>query len=206
MKIEGLTEALAKSALLFQGYKMTPEVVKAWFELFRDTETQIFEQALKMAVLKPGCVFFPTPGCVKEYVVKSSQATQYSPEEAWLIAEEIADGVCWHNLTKQHFQRKYELKNKPPFYLTLRTFWKSFEAKRVRRAYNPYGNPGPTIEQEKEELKFFKISFIQEYKSRLAAYNNNLELGIEPQQVPQVSHQKAQKYIESLNLTIKDLQ
>lgn len=206
MKIEELAATLGKSALLFQGYKMTPEVVKAWFELFQNTEMQIFEQAMKMAVLAPGRTFFPAPGEVQEYIVKSSLSGQYSPEEAWQIANEIADGVMWHDLTKQHFQKKYELKNKPPFYLTLRVFWKPLCLRRDRKEYNPYGHPGPTIEQEKEELKYFKISFIQEYKSKLASYNNNLELGLPLEPDLFLPETTAKKYINGLNLTIKGIQ
>ncbi len=205
MKIEELAGSLGKSALLFQGYKMTPEIVKAWFELFQHTDIQIFEQAMKMAVLAPGRVFFPSPGEVQGYVVKSSLSGQYSPEEAWQIANEIADGVMRHNLTKQHFQKKYELKNKPPFYLTLKVFWKSLCSRRERKEYNPYGHPGPTIEQEKEELKYFKISFIQEYKSKLADYNKNIEMGIVPGSEMFLPDAAAKKYINGLNLTIKEI-
>lgn len=69
MKIEELTLILGRAALFYSGFKLTPEIIKSWFELFSHVDTRTFQKAVEATIKAPNRAFFPSPGEVNAEIM-----------------------------------------------------------------------------------------------------------------------------------------
>ncbi|RMD50593.1 hypothetical protein D6827_03750 [Candidatus Parcubacteria bacterium] len=96
MNTKETTAILAKYYLFFQHEKLTPEIAKAWHELFKNVPAKKFELAVKACVLKPDCKFFPKPCEVMEQL--QANPNKLTPDEAWMLACKACSNVAnWKN-------------------------------------------------------------------------------------------------------------
>lgn len=84
MKIEEFTMIIGKAKLVFPNFTLTPEVIKAWFDLFQEEPAELFHTAMRAAVKEPGRAFFPTPGEVQTYIVRLRTGEKPSGDEVWV--------------------------------------------------------------------------------------------------------------------------
>lgn len=171
---------MGQAGLLFQGYQLTPEVVSAWFEIYKNHDPIKFQIALTKCVNQPGRKFFPAPGEVNAELISGLRKPQLEPEEAWRISLNFAqdfEAEADKTWLKHNFQHQHKLQSKPALVLTLRTHFKSLCTLFEHKEYNPRGQPGPTIDEKNETKKWLKINFISSYKSHLEDYENGILSG-----------------------------
>ncbi len=95
MDLRQTTLILNKFRLAFPNFELTENAIKLWHELFYSEAPDIFNMALLMAVKEPGRAFFPSPGEVQAYILKSL------PSVLTMTASEALDNLGTHPLIRE---------------------------------------------------------------------------------------------------------
>lgn len=94
MKLAEMAAILAKGTQIFQGYQLTENTIKTWFDLFNELDGREFYNAFLSALKKPGQTFFPTPGTVQEFLTQKKQLEIDTADEAWAKVCKHAERGC----------------------------------------------------------------------------------------------------------------
>lgn len=160
MTLEQMGFQLAKSALLYSNFTLTKEVVRAWFETLSEVSMEDFAKAMIAINRQPGRVFFPTPGEVTRELIALKNGTQFTPEEAWLVAVEVAKGAGRDPEKKKKIYRERNLASQAAFIRSLKAFYD-----RLLTATAPYNPRGSTVTTE--AMEWLRREFIADYKVQL---------------------------------------
>lgn len=195
-----LVKILSKYGLYFPQYSITEPLIKLWHEDFGSLDAYDFELALKTCINEPGRAFFPAPGEVRKHLSRFQSHEQYSPDQAWNLALEIADAMATRKekgLTKKDIKEKYYydfgFATKPAMTETLRSMlWRIVDTFCYEhKEYNPWGSPGRAASEVDRDKHFCELDFRQEYKTRLKDYQEKIKLGIDPHIRPlELQHDK----------------